>query len=990
MKKIVWKNKSNKQLCVTIPKDANIKEGDIVDIKKAQIKKISYTNVVADLFHYGHLQSIQFARKLSDYNIVGIITDKGVEEYRVKPIANLKERKAVVSNLSCVDRVMVQHEKDPTENLKKIHKEFPNAEIILVHGSNLKYTYGEDYIKSIGGKVVKHPYYERLSNFKIINKIIEQKDKLKDIDNFSEIIKGKRVETKYNPGIKTVISTKADTLKTLKPLLKKSKIEKIFSFSVSNWVNNKQKILDSIMKEFSSMKIVVRSSAISEDTEEESMAGCFDSILNVDSKKEKDIENAIKKVIKSYKQKNSESSFNQVLIQPQTENISFSGVIFTRTLGSNAPYYVINYDDSTGETDTVTKGVENKTVKISRFTSPKNIPVKFRNVITSVKEIESLIPQFGLDIEFAVNTNDEVTIFQARPLTLSLKKDNQDNEIKNELDYLKNRLKKLSKRRNHLAGEKTIFADMPDWNPAEIIGDSPNYLDYSLYDYIITNHVWHEARTSQAYFDVNPAKLVVLFGNKPYVDARNSFNSFVPKTVSKVLREKLVSFYLDKLEKNPEKQDKVEFEIVYTCYDLMFDEKSKELAKAGFSEKEIKEIKRSLIELTNNLIVNKARIDDDLKNLQKMDSHRIKISEKESDDINELLKDAKSLLDNCKKNGTVQFSKIARLGFIGKIMLKSMVHKEIISQEFYDTFMESVSTVAKEISNDFINVGTGKMSREKFIEKYYHLRPGSYDITSLTYKSNPHLLKTIEISKAIDKDSDKFALDKKTKVKMDSALKENGLKFNAEQLLEFARKSLEAREFSKFEFTKNLSDALEIIAEVGERLGFSRKELAMLDVETIFTSKDKEELVRIWKEVISMRMKKYNLNKKIALPPIICSEKDLDVIQLYTPIPNFITQKKIKGELVNLNDIDKENIPKIEGKIIMVENGDPGYDWIFTRNLAGLITKYGGVASHMSIRCAEFGIPAAIGSGALFDQLANAHHAILDCKFKKITPLWEN
>ena len=47
----------------------------------------------------------------------------------------------------------------------------------------------------------------------------------------------------------------------------------------------------------------------------------------------------------------------------------------------------------------------------------------------------------------------------------------------------------------------------------------------------------------------------------------------------------------------------------------------------------------------------------------------------------------------------------------------------------------------------------------------------------------------------------------------------------------------------------------------------------------------------------------------------------------------------------------------------MIENADPGFDWIFGSKILGLITKYGGVNSHMAIRCAELEIPVAIGCG---------------------------
>ena len=49
-----------------------------------------------------------------------------------------------------------------------------------------------------------------------------------------------------------------------------------------------------------------------------------------------------------------------------------------------------------------------------------------------------------------------------------------------------------------------------------------------------------------------------------------------------------------------------------------------------------------------------------------------------------------------------------------------------------------------------------------------------------------------------------------------------------------------------------------------------------------------------------------------------------------------------------------------------------GYDFIFNRNIKGLITKYGGANSHMAIRCLELKIPAIIGLGPKnFDHIKN-------------------
>jgi len=950
------------------------------------IKRISYSGVVADLFHYGHLHSIRFAQSLSDYNICGILTDEAVEEYRIKPLANLEERKAILESLNCIDRVMVQYTRDPTENLKKIHQEFPEAEIIFVHGDDLKDVPGKDYLEKIGGRVVQHHYYSKLSTFKIINHLLENREKFKDIKAFSSLIKKKNSGKKENLANKTIISSKADTLKALQPILTKSYIEPMYVFTFSDWKNLKAEVIDNIQKEFENTRIVIRSSSTTEDTLESSMAGCFESVLNVDSSDRKEVERAVEKVINSFSRKEAVSSFNQILIQKQTESIVMSGVVFTRTLVKNSPYYVVNYDDQTGSSDSVTSGKENKVITISHFSEP---PKKFRPIIEAVREIEDLIPEIPLDLEFALTQENKIVIFQTRPLAANLNKKNRDKEVQLKIAKLKNKFNGFNKPAEHLAGERTIFADMPDWNPAEIIGDNPNYLDYSLYDYLITNSAWHEARTSQGYYDVNPAKLVELFGNKPYVNVRNTFNSFTPAEISFSLRKKLVEFYLQKLKLNPHLHDKVEFEILFTCFDLDLEEREKELIKEGFTVKEIEELNIALLGLTNYLVLNSSKsIPDDLLAVKSMGRQREIIKEKNKTDrlVQELIHDAKTLLDECQEKGTVQFSRLARLGFIGKIILKSLVKKKVIGSLIYDQIFNSINTVASEISQDFQRLITGEMGKDEFFRLYSHLRPGTYDLTSLRYDKNPNLLKSMKIELKREMKAD-YRWNNSLAESITEEFKTAGLLFDSEHFLKFLKSATEARELSKFEFTKNLSDALELIAEAGEKMGFSRKEISRLDINDILESSSQtsvHEITSRWKRLIQLKEEEMEINDYLSLPSIIFSEQDLDIIEHYDARPNFITQKSVESKIIELKEINKD-IPDIEGNIIVLENGDPGYDWIFTRNPAGLITKYGGVASHMSIRCAEFGIPAAIGCGEnIYNKLKNAERALIDCKAKKI------
>ena len=174
MKKAVWENKSNGQLCVTIPKESGIKAGEIVNIEKEKIKKIVYSSTTGDLFNYGQLKLLENANKLGDFHICGILTNEAIKSYKKEPIADLKERMAVVSSLICVDMVISQHSLNPTENLKKIHEQFPNSKIVLVYGSNWKkIPGGKDFIRKINGEIIQPDYYEKLSHDKIIKKLIK-------------------------------------------------------------------------------------------------------------------------------------------------------------------------------------------------------------------------------------------------------------------------------------------------------------------------------------------------------------------------------------------------------------------------------------------------------------------------------------------------------------------------------------------------------------------------------------------------------------------------------------------------------------------------------------------------------------------------------------------------------------------------------------------------------------------------------------------------
>jgi hypothetical protein len=182
-----------------------------------------------------------------------------------------------------------------------------------------------------------------------------------------------------------------------------------------------------------------------------------------------------------------------------------------------------------------------------------------------------------------------------------------------------------------------------------------------------------------------------------------------------------------------------------------------------------------------------------------------------------------------------------------------------------------------------------------------------------------------------------------------------------------------------------------LIAEFGRHYGMRRDDVAFMELEDLLRfsneSMSDEDLATL-KAGIDRRRKLYELTSCIPLPDLIFSESDVEIVSNQRRKPNFVTQRSVVAEAVQLRDASE--IPsdaELAGKIVLIENADPGYDWLFSKGIAGLCTKYGGAASHMTIRCAEFGTPAAIGCGEeIFSNLLKAPSVRLNCLQKSVEP----
>ena len=135
---------------------------------------------------------------------------------------------------------------------------------------------------------------------------------------------------------------------------------------------------------------------------------------------------------------------------------------------------------------------------------------------------------------------------------------------------------------------------MPDWNPAEIIGKKPKPLALSLYRELITDHIWSQNRFNYGFQDVSQFHLMTTFFNTPYVDVRVDFNSWIPRGINKKLQAKLINFYLKKFLRNKHFHDKIEKEIIYTCYSPSIEKRIRKDLKQILNKSEISDFISSL------------------------------------------------------------------------------------------------------------------------------------------------------------------------------------------------------------------------------------------------------------------------------------------------------------------------------------------------------------------------------------------------------------
>lgn len=746
-------------------------------------------------------------------------------------------------------------------------------------------------------------------------------------------------------------STKAKNISQLAGKLTSAKVPEFLTLFVRDWKHNPEQEITSIRESLGHKGLLaIRSSGAAEDGEVYSHAGEFLSVLNVDS--DHMAKEAINNVIDSYGKPS--VGTNEVLIQRMLKEVEYSGVALTSDGSVEAPYWVI--DTSAGaDTAAVTAGhatigIGNSERLVFLSGSSSTPPEKYKGVYNCITEIIFLTGKSALDIEFAIS-NEEVWLLQVRPKTGV---ESQDKSI------IENLLSTIVSFDATERDEHSCYSIMSDWNPAEMIGVKPKPLAYDLYRRLMTDSSWATGRIKLGYTAVDQP-LMQLMGGTPYCSVHLSVRSLLPAKTPMDIHEAAVAGVVKLLRAHPYLHDKLEFSLIPSCITSDTDNLIQAL---GLSTAQGTNLNILLTELTNNLLVTQEceQALDYAHSmyilLQSMNSKTTRRS------VAELVIYAKEL--------AWRFSLVARLAFVATAILKSFQKNNVIRSGFLDELTASLPSLTEEM--------VVSLTRDRDVEfkrKYGHLRPGTYHIESATYDQKYNDYK---VGGCLDeRKKHKVEFTKTEIIAVAQELTRLGLKFDPQHLIEFTTRAIPGREFLKFIYSGYVSHILDNITLSASGSGLSKQDAGFMTLDEAEGLGNHGLNLDTLRLAIEKRRKKYRQENAIRSPSIIFNDTRLSNFIEQVSRPNYITEQTATGEAVTLN-VDTSQSDAINGKIVLIEHADPGYDWIFASDIRGLITAYGGENSHMAIRARELNLPSVIGIGSeRFRKVSASRRVKIDC-----------
>lgn len=776
-------------------------------------------------------------------------------------------------------------------------------------------------------------------------------------------------------GTATLMSevSKGGTLEFLSTRVRACRTLPLVRFRVTDWKMTPTGVLTTVAEQaWGSGRLIVRSGATDEDQMGQSLAGRYLSVANVVG--EVQLASAIDAVCDSLSRAQALEE-GEFFVQPMLGAASAAGVAFTADPRTGALYYVFetNRGDST---DVVTSGRAHHADRYVHAAAgdPLAAPVSLQPTIAALEELKTLLPDLlPLDVEFATTRPDDVVIFQARHLQVP---DAVQVDLATVLPEAEQETRRILTRVT--GGAPTMLSRMADWNPAEMIGIRPRPLSASLYKDLITDETWARSRVGYGFHSQVGHHLMATVLGHPFIDVERSFHSFIPDIVSRSASVELVDHYLQRLRKRPDLHDKIEFDVAVTG--LVFDlpDRLAQLHAEGVSQAALHQLEEGLRKCLVTVLDERGPWYRDLKEGRRLHTESARYH---SQQPQELLRAALKLLDNCRRWGSLPFAGLARAAFLATGLIHSLqsISPPIFSQDEFAAILSSTTTVSTTMQHDL-----RCLTKKSWLERYGHLRPGTYDICSARYDQDPKRYLPIEFpSSPTSHRAKPHVLSAAHRRRINALLEQFALPIDAEHVLQFFRRAVTGRERGKFLMAKHISEFLSALSQAGPALGVDDDALSYLTVpqlrQAAVAGKGSDVAVA---EAVARSRHRFTVTTALHLPDLLSDPQQVWSHTVPPARPAFVTLGRVVARPAVPAD------PDLHDRAVFVEAADPGFDYLFTQGVAALVTKYGGPNSHMAVRANELGLPAVLGAGeVLFEQWQRAQCLLIDCAAERVEVL---
>ena len=723
----------------------------------------------------------------------------------------------------------------------------------------------------------------------------------------------------------------------------------------AEWRENQADCVARIQKQFFSVPVAVRSSKHNESDGGIGHAGRYRSLGPVNPIRRGSLISAVNAVFESYGETH---HADEVLIQTWVAGaaavLGVTSANSTSFAGTAAlSYYVGDATHRANATNAITAGWTN----VQRFWLTQNTkpsphwPSAVRRGFALLATLESTLERTALELEIALDHRGRLRLLQVGPSTRV--------SVNTRPAALESRWRKIeiaydqrAQPRAEELGRRTLFGLMPDWNPAELLGDHPRPLALSVFSELLTNQVWREARINLGYRRSAVHPLLGIFAGRPYVDVRASLNSLIPGGIDDVMAVSVIEASVARLKRRPELHDRIETVLQPTCIGFA-EEWSQQLSDASLGAPAQRAWRQALIAMEPIWEAFSA-------------------SPNARDDVGLLLRGIESRCQACvcgsdllpilamiRQTFALPFAMHARLAFVARFQLSSFVTTGALSPKRHDHFLSCVSAVT---SIAGLNArGAGMM------------RPATFDICVEPIQNNATVTRPAVAALAV---APALRLAKHEKRAITAKLRSQQIETEAEAWIANALRRMELREFWKYGFSQAVSYWLSALTRWGGSRSLSTHDLSFLTVKSLASG---NAIDRLKRQIASAKMR-YDIDSTIKMPLLISALTDVRASTDPALRPTFQAGGHVRVSApLRLFGRHTEAHVIAEGTVVLIDAADPGYDWIFQYSLAALVTCYGGPHSHMAVRCAELNVPCVLGCGeTVFSALREATHITID------------